>query len=300
MFKFKVYLTAIILLCAVNPQIDAQSSEISTPNAQKFKIHEKGKFFLNWGYNRSWYQTSDIHFTGQGHDFILYDVKAKDRPSELSTDYINISTWSNPQFNFRLGYSFSERYSISVGWDHMKYVANDNQTVRMYGTLDPSQVPDPVMSENMTLINARYAPDGLYNNTEVVLEHKHFLDYEHTDGFNYASIDVERYDRLWQHKKNDKLGVTFMSGVGIGTIVPRTDSHLFGSGRNHYWNIAGWGTNAKIGLQINFLKWFYLESDLKYGFVQMLNIHTSNHYGIDKAKQNIVFLENNWMLGFRF
>jgi hypothetical protein len=296
MLHFKTSFTAITLLYLALATSVAQQNDAPT----KFKIHEKGKFFLNWGYNRSWYQTSDIHFTGQGHDFILYDVKATDRPSELSADYIKPSSWSIPQFNFRIGYSLSDKYSISIGWDHMKYVATDYQTVRMYGSLDPSQVPDDLMRENMALMNSTYAPNGLYNNTEVVLDPEHFLHYEHTDGFNYASVDVERYDQLWQHQKYDKLGITFVSGLGLGTIVPRTDSHLFGSGRNHYWNIAGWGTSAKIGLQVNFLKWFFLESDLKYGFVQMLNVHTSNYYGIDKAKQNVVFLENNWLLGFRF
>jgi hypothetical protein len=300
MFNLKAMSKTIVLLCIVHTSVFAQHNEPSLNNATPFKLHEKGKFFINWGYNRAWYPTSDIHFTGQGHDFILYDVTAKDRPSELNADYINPETWSIPQFNFRFGYHFADKYSVSIGWDHMKYVVNNYQTVKMYGTLDPSQVPDPLMSQNMAQMNALYAPNGLYNYTDVVIDPDMFLAYEHTDGFNYASVDVERYDKLWQHTSYDKLGVTFMSGLGVGTIVPRTDAHLFGSGRNHYWNIAGWGANAKIGLQINILKWLFLETDFKTGYVQMLNVHTSNHYDIDKAKQNVVFFENNWMLGFRF
>jgi len=84
-----------------------------------FQLHEKGKFYINWGYNISWYNKSDIHFSGQGHDFILYDVVAYDRPSELSFDYINPTTWSIPQFNFRFGYFISDKLSISAGWDHL-------------------------------------------------------------------------------------------------------------------------------------------------------------------------------------
>ena len=38
----------------------------------------KGKIFVYWGWNRGYYSNSDIHFTGDGYDFILEDVvKAK-------------------------------------------------------------------------------------------------------------------------------------------------------------------------------------------------------------------------------
>ena len=142
------------------------------------------------------------------------------------------------------------------------------------------------MQANMERMNQQYTPNGngLYNNVEVTMDPTMFLSYEHTDGFNYATVDLERYDKLWQHKKYDKLGLTWMSGVGLGTIVPRTDAHLFGSGKNHYWNLAGWGTNLKAALQFNFSKHFFFESNFKVGYVQMFKVHTSNHYGIDKAK----------------
>ncbi len=289
----------LLLLFTVNLSTFAEGADDGKIITQ-FKIHEKGKFFVTWGYNRSMYDKSDIHFTGQGHDFILYDVVANDRPSKLSLDYINPSTWSIPQFNFRVGYYISDKYSVSVGWDHMKYVAVDYQSLKMYGYLDPTKVPDQVMQANMEKMNSVYAPNGLYNNTQVIMEPATFLSYEHTDGFNYATVDLERHDKLWQYSKHDRLGVSFMSGIGFGTIVPRTDSRLFGSGRNHFWNFAGWGANAKIGIQVNLSKVIYLESDLKYGYVQMLNIHTSNHYNIDRAQQDIVFYENNWLIGFRF
>lgn len=295
-------LAFMLLLVLVNTDTLAQQlmESSTTPPKSDFKIHEKGKWFVTWGYNRSWFENSDIHLTGQGHDFILYNVVAKDRPSALSTDYINPTTWSIPQFNFRAGYFFANKYSVSMGWDHMKYVAVNYQTLKMYGYLDPSKVPDPIMKTNMETTNATYAPNGLYNNTEVIMAPETFLSYEHTDGFNYATVDLERYNKLWQSAKYNKLAVTIITGVGAGIIVPRTDARLFGSGRNHFWNIAGWGAHAKIGIEINLLKNVYLQSDLKYGYVQMNDVHTSNHYNIDKAHQTIVFYENSWLLGFRF
>ncbi len=92
-------------LCFLSSNSFSQQSDISRITTE-FQLHQKGKFYINWGYNRSWFNESDIHFTGQGHDFILYDVVANDRPSELSTDYINPAKWSIPQLNFRFGYFF--------------------------------------------------------------------------------------------------------------------------------------------------------------------------------------------------
>jgi hypothetical protein len=269
-------------------------------NHLEFKLHKKSDIYINWGYNRSWFNNSDIHYTGQGHDFILYDVKASDRPSGISIDYVNPATWSIPQFNFRIGYFVSDKYSISIGWDHMKYVAEDFQYVKMYGFLDPSMVADTLMRSNMENMNAKYSSDGLYDNEEVQMTPDDFIHYEHTDGLNYASVDMERHFNLWQLKSHNKFGVSMLAGAGAGVIVPRTDSHIFGSGENHYWNLSGWGASGKIGLQISLLKFFYLQSDFKLGYLDMMNVHTSNHLGIDKATQNIVFYENYILLGFRF
>lgn len=47
--------------------------------------------------------------------------------------YINPAKWPIPRLNFRAGYFISGKYSISLGWDHMKYVAADIQTVKMQG-----------------------------------------------------------------------------------------------------------------------------------------------------------------------
>lgn len=289
----------IICFCFINKNVFSQQPVVSEIKTD-FKMHQKGNYYINWGYNRSWYNRSDIHFTGQGNDFMLYDVAATDRPSELSLDYINPAKWSVPQLNLRGGYFISDRYSISLGWDHMKYVATDFQEVRMYGYLDPTVVADPLMKANMESINSKYSPEGLYNDLTVEMTPEDFIHYEHTDGLNFVSTDIERYDPLWQCAKYNKLGMSMVTGVGAGAIIPRTDAHLFGSGNNHFWNFAGWGCSAKVGLQVSLTEHIYLQSDFKYGYLQMLNVHTTNHYGIDKAQQHIVFYENYWQIGFRF
>ena len=289
-----------VFFCFLATPIFAQKTDAPNSNGTNFRLHKKGNFYFNWGYNRAWFNKSDIHFSGQGHDFTLYDVKSNDRPSALGLVYINPKTWSIPQLNCRVGYLIADKYSLSLGWDHMKYVAVNYQTVRMDGFVNPDVVTDPLMKTNMEALNARYSNQGIYTNMDVQMEPTGFIRYEHTDGLNYVSADVERFDELWQHKIHDRLGVTLVSGIGAGLIIPRTDAHLFGSGRNHFWNVSGWGTSAKIGLQVNLSKHIYLQSDFKCGYLQMIKIHTTNYYGLDKAQQHIVFYENYWQVGFRF
>jgi len=58
----------------------------------------KGSYFAFWGYNRSDYPTSDIHFTGPGYDFTLHDVVAADAP----TPFDGFKTYFNPNlFQFQ-------------------------------------------------------------------------------------------------------------------------------------------------------------------------------------------------------
>lgn len=95
---------------------------------EKEKESNKGKMFVFWGWNRASYSNSDIHFKGANYDFILSDVKAKDRITPFSFyDYLNPTRITIPQTNFRIGYFFHDNYSVSIGVEHMKYVMTPYQ-----------------------------------------------------------------------------------------------------------------------------------------------------------------------------
>ena len=49
----------------------------------------KGKIFFYWGWNRGYFSNSDIHFSGEGYDFILEDVIANDRQTNLLSTLIS-------------------------------------------------------------------------------------------------------------------------------------------------------------------------------------------------------------------
>lgn len=258
-------------------------------NTTKRDFSRKGEWFFHWGWNFSWYDTSNINFKGPGYDFTLKNVTAKDRPSKLSTDYINPLELTTPQFNFRFGFFIKDNYSISLGWDHMKYVMDVPQTVNVDGHIGAT-------ISNPAIATGSYA--GNYNNTPLTIN-RDMLEFEHTDGFNYVSTEVERYDDIWV-AKSQKHMLTMETGIGIGLMIPRTDVRLFGVGENNFWNIAGYGISAKAGLKFHFTKKFYIQNTTKVGFTDLSSIHTTGRNNIDKASQTIRYLENFTALGFQF
>ncbi len=254
------------------------------------QTNKKGSYYLTWGYNRSAYANSDIRFVGPGYDFTLLNAKALDFPTPISDfkTYVDPGLLSIPQFNFHAGYFIKDNLSLSIGWDHMKYVVNDNQTVKVNGFINPqTSVPSIAVDPAYT---------GTFNQTPLVLDPDKFVHLEHTDGYNYASIELEHYHPLYQSPKS-RFAIDWMQGVGIGALVPRSDVHLFGVGQNNFWNLAGGGASLKTGLKFNFSKLLFFETTLKTGATKLGDIHTTGR-SVDHAEQNIYFVEIYGALGF--
>lgn len=265
----------------------AERKSIFNPKNQRL-IANNGRFFVHWGWNFSAYAKSDIHFTGPNYDFTLHNVSAGDRPTKLSWTYINPAEITIPQFNFHFGYFINDNYSISLGWDHMKYVVSTPQSVRFTGYAD-KMVSEPAISSGVF---------GDVADGDMVMLSPDDFKYEHTDGYNFATVGLERYDDIWVNNSG-KMHLTMETGAEVGLIIPRSDVRLFGEGKNHFWNIAGYGGAAKAGLQFHFSKRLYLQSSIKVGWTDMQNVRTTGRNGIDKAQQKIWFFENYSVLGFK-
>lgn len=245
----------------------------------------KGKFFVYWGWNWASYSDSDIHFTGNNYDFTLKDVQAADRQSKFSfNDYFNPGRITIPQTNFRFGYFFKENYTISIGVDHMKYVMRPDQLVTINGTID--------------IGNANY--DGSYVNERIQLE-EDFLRFEHTDGLNYVNIELYRFDDIssWFGLNMENLQVNLTEGLGVGVLYPKTNATLLGKERSDRFHLSGYGSSVGVGLNITFLKHFFIQTDLKGGYIYMPSIRTTNT-SIDNASQSFYFVQNNILIGGKF
>ncbi|MBE7630406.1 hypothetical protein J2Q17_10340 [Tenacibaculum piscium] len=252
---------------------------------QKKKVTNKGKFFAYWGWNWASYSDADIHFKGDNYDFTLSDVKAQDRQTKFSFNkYFNPGNVTIPQTNYRIGYFFKENYTVSIGVDHMKYVMIDDQNVKINGNINDG--------------NAKY--DGTYNNETVNLA-EDFLRFEHTDGLNYVNVELKRFDDVshWFGLNLENLQINLTEGFGMGILYPKTNSKLLGKDRNDSFHLSGYGASLVAGVNISFLKHFYVQADLKGGHIYMPDVKTTSNSS-DSASQNFFFLQKTILIGGKF
>lgn len=259
------------LLLVISANIYAQE----TVNPEKYTSHNKGKFYFFWGGNRESFSKSDIHFTGDNYDFTLYDVAAHDKPKGWHIDYFNPTRITIPQTNLRIGYFINDHYNISIGVDHMKYVMYQDRAVDYSGY---------------------YPNEGTYGETlpnGQILLTEDFLTYEHTDGLNYINTEFCRVDDIskWFNLPNtDKFQINLTEGLGVGFLYPKTNAKLLGNERHDDFHISGYGVSAKAGLNFTFFKHFFLQAEIKGGYIDMNDIRTTKNNS-DKASQHFLFLQ---------
>ena len=244
------------------------------------KTNQKGKFYVYWGWNRGWYTTSDISFGGPDYDFNLNKVVAKDRQTPFSLNaYLNPTLITIPQYNFRIGYFISKNYDISFGVDHMKYVVQSDQTVKISGYISSTET--------------EY--DGEYENDDIVIE-EGFLNFEHTDGLNYLNVEFRRFDNIFDF---NKVRINLTEGLGLGALMPKTNSTLLNNERYDDFHLAGYGISAVVAINISFYEIFFIQSELKGGYINMPDIRTTMDKA-DKASQSFLFSQLNIVFGVSF
>ena len=267
----------LITLTVLTQNIYSQEQPI---NPTKYTAHNKGKMYIFWGGNRESYSSSDIHFKGDDYDFTLYDVQAHDKPQGWHLDYANPTRMTIPQTNLRIGYFINDHYNISIGVDHMKYVMTQDQIARISGAVGNSY-PDYA---------GVYLPSG--NNT-IDLTDGSFLEFEHTDGLNYVNTEFCRLDdisKLFKIRNTDKFQINITEGVGAGILYPKTNSKLLGKERHDDFHVSGFGISAKVGVNFTFFKHFFIQTELKGGYINMNDIRTTNDPA-DSASQHFLFLQ---------
>jgi hypothetical protein len=266
------FLLAVLTFCVFS-QYSFSQEEIKSQ--EKYTAHNKGKFYISWGGNRESYTRSDVNFRGDNYNFTVEDMAAHDKPKGWHVDYLNPTRMTIPQTDFRLGYYVSDHYSISIGWDHMKYVMSQFQVANMTGT-----------------INTGESFDGVYNHTPTVMT-EDFLTYEHTDGLNYVNAEFARHDDFsrWLGITNtDLIQFNISEGLGAGVLYPKTNTKLMGRERHDEFHVSGYGFSGKAALNITFLKHFYVQGELKSGYINMQDIRTT-YNGNDRASQDFFFFQ---------
>lgn len=282
MFKktYPTFLGAFLLLLGFK----GFSQDIVEPN--RYTASNKGKLFVSWGGNRAAFTKSDITFKGEDYDFTIKNVTAHDKPKGWHIDYINPARITIPQTNFKLGYFISDKYTVSIGLDHMKYVMDSNKNRVLDGYIDlPSDANGSIYND-------------VYNNQNFFISEE-FLKFEHTDGLNYIYAEIARYDDIssWFRIQNtDKFQINITEGIGAGVLFPKTNTTLLGKDRYDQFHVSGFGVSLSAGLNLTFFKHFFIQGDLKGGYINMGNIRTT-HNSADSASQHFFYKQRVISLG---
>lgn len=242
--------------------------------------YNKGKFYFYWGWNNAAYSNSDITFQGDNYHFTLNHVVAKDRQTAISLLYLDPTQITIPQYNFRIGYFFHDKWNISIGNDHMKYVVTQGQEAEIVGYINDSE----------TLY------DGVYGKGDEVTIEPGFLKFEHTDGLNYENVELRHFRTL---KQRNEFRLNLTEGFGGGVLMPKTNSTLLNNKRNDEFHVAGYGVSAIIGLQVDYRGGFFIQTEMKGGYMNMSDILTTE-FSSDRAHQDFFFFQYNIVFGYQF
>jgi hypothetical protein len=262
--NIKLIIYAIVLLLSATTSYSQSTTDSG---------YKKGRFFVYWGWNRETFSTSNIQFKGTDYEFTLDKVVAHDRQKEFGMAYFNPMRISNPQYNWRIGYMLSDHYSISIGWDHMKYVVDSLQTVKINGNIG----------------------DKTFTNEDQVLT-RDFLKFEHTNGLNYINTEFRRFDQLYGIKN---FAINLTEGLGVGILYPKSDVTLLSKSENDQWHLSGYGLSAVLGLNFTFYKHYFIQTEFKPGFINMPNVVTTQS-SADNADQKFFFSQYNIVFGWNF
>ena len=268
------FLMAVLTFCVFSQYTFSQET---VENPEKYTSKNKGKFYVFWGGNRESYSKSDIRFKGADYDFTIYNVSAHDKPKGYHIDYVNPARMTIPQTNLRIGYFINDHYNISIGLDHMKYVMYNDRRVDYSG-----YYPE----EGNNTFGETISDDEL-------LLTEDFLLFEHTDGLNYINTEISRVDDisgLIGLPNTDKFQINVTEGIGGGFLYPKTNTTLLGKDRYDEFHISGYGLSAKVGLNFTFFKYFFIQTELKGGYIEMNDIRTTKDKA-DSAEQNFWFLQ---------
>ncbi len=257
-------------------------------NVEKTDLSNRGKWYLTWGYNRAFYGESDVQFEGSGYNFTLHDMKGEDMPEAFTVKgYLSPANISIPQFNLRLGYFINDNTAISIGTDHMKYHFIQTQEARISGFIDDSYAPD----------SSLLAYTGTFDN-ETFLYREEFMNFHHSNGFNFVRVALEKRAQVWSSKRN-KCRLAFVGAASAGIALPWTDFTFFGKNFKNRLHVSGIGFSACTGMRFEFAKFLFVQGNVQYGWTGMGDILLEDDKP-SRAKQRITFLERSWSIGAYF
>jgi hypothetical protein len=226
-------------------------------------LFAQDRYSFSWGYNRATFRPTDVRFKSEEGQFTIHSAKGYDRPTPFSfKEYFALDKISIPQYNYKFTYRPNDNYTVIVGLDHMKWVFDNSKTYKVTGSYTAK-----IFDHNGQELD--------WNSDVLQKGNTRFINMEHTDGYNFAYLGLEKSFKLLE-SRNKKMGLSLNAGGSIGPMIPRT---MVGMHRDAAWNtevqnnkfhVAGFGVNAALGARAHFHR-FFLEASAKLIYVDIIN-----------------------------
>jgi hypothetical protein len=242
-----------------------------------------GTLYFYWGYNRSYYTHSTIRFVGPEYDFKMRGVAASDRPDKFDPAvYFNPTTITVPQYNARIGYYFTDKWSLSFGVDHFKYVMNDRNDVLLDGFIGMSA--DSSMAGN-------------YSDESFITDRDRFH-YENTNGCNFLRFELARSFDIFELGDRRQVALTALAGASIGPALTFNDLNFGGRHTFATVSLSGYGASLNGGLRLEFFRHFFLQMNTGLGMFHLVHVRTRPDDRNSFARQAFGYSEYNAAAGF--
>ena len=246
----------------------------------------KRQAYVYWGYNRTFYNQSDINFIGTGYNFSMVGVSASDNPEPFRTDhYFNPSRLTINQYNFRAGYYIKNKWALSLGIDQFRYVVDNYNQVQLYGDID-------------LLEDGEQSWNGNYNGEDYLTDRRSFH-YENS-GLSYWRAGVDYWHPLTRPNRLRKWSLSSTLGIGAGVIASATDFTFAQKEDRHIRSISGFALSAHAGLRFEMWDHLFLQSNVGAGYINQFKVKTRrNDFGAF-AQQAMTYAEHNIVIGWLF
>ena len=253
---------------------------------------EKGAIFFSWGFNRSFYTDSKVHFEGKGHSFDLTNVRAEDNQSHrFSGNFYNPLDWTKTQYNFKLGYYFKNKWSMTIALDHMKYQIIDNSGATLDG--DVTFTSDEYISFNDNLSFYH----GNWYSKSVIID-KDYFNYNTNGGMNYLHLEWAKTAEIYNYNTKRPFVISSVTGFGTGIVLSNVNFTYNGKQNVKARSLSGYGASLFTGVRFEFLRQLYLYANVSGGLLHQVRAKTIKTDDLSYARHLFLYSQFDAGLGF--
>lgn len=241
----------------------------------------KGNFFIQAGSSMQFFNPSTLRFTGNNFDFSLNNARLTSLNRHVGGG--NKHAILTSAYSLEVGHNIKRGVMVSANIDQMGYGLN-NQTLEVTGSIAPGidQLSGLPETSNQTLVSM----DSIGFNVEISRS-------------NRFSINLNLCQNLYRTTKRGFV-LNAVYGFSAG-VIHSTSTITFGNAlQPSIKSLSGISASANAGLRFEFLRHFYLLTQLSGVLLSNHNIRLDLSDGSQALKGNLLYGQTTVFIGSIF